>query len=183
MDLPNLIIFATEEVAEHSADAGVVGTLGLNAKLFIAQLINFSVVLFILWKWVFKPVGGALEKRRKKIDDSLKKAEDLEVRMQNFEKERQEEIAKARRQAEEIVQNALKAADEAKVETVEAARKEAEKVLADAKQAIMAEREEVFREVRREVAEITVMAAEKILKAKIDPQKDKQLIEESLNLK
>src|SRR3989344_1771355 len=93
MDLHNLILFATQQAAEHAGESGgAIGTLGLNWKLFIAQLINFSVIMFILWRWVFRPVGGALESRRKKIEESVAKAETIEKQMQESDRLREEKL-------------------------------------------------------------------------------------------
>ena len=69
MVLANLIILATGEVTKEAGSGGVIGTLGLNWKLFMAQLLNFGIVLFVLWKWVFRPVAGALETRRQRVEE------------------------------------------------------------------------------------------------------------------
>ena len=41
------IAHAAEEVAHSEAQTGVLGTFGVNWKFFVAQLINFSIVIFI----------------------------------------------------------------------------------------------------------------------------------------
>ncbi|MBX4188293.1 MAG: hypothetical protein KW793_04140, partial [Candidatus Doudnabacteria bacterium] len=45
-------IQSAAEAGAHKNSSGVLGTLGINWKLFLAQLINFSIVLFVFWKWV-----------------------------------------------------------------------------------------------------------------------------------
>ena len=43
----------------------------------IAQFINFAIVLFVLWRFAYKPVFEMLEARRKKITESLANAEKI----------------------------------------------------------------------------------------------------------
>lgn len=188
MDISNLIFLVTEagqaatEAAHtaESADGGVIGTLGLNWKLFLAQLINFLVVLFVLWKFVFKPVGGALEARRVKIEESIRNAEEVERRMQETHREREKMLADARKEADEVIKTALGAASQMKTETAAAARIEGEKIMETARETIDSEREKMLREVREEVAGLVVMASERIIGEKLDAKKDRELISKAL---
>lgn len=163
-----------------STDPNFIGTLGLNWKLFLAQLVNFGIVLVILWKWVFKPLSGALEQRRQRIGLSVKQAEEIEKRLAEFRAWQEQETQKARREAETILQKATTSAEQSKQEMVLQAKAEAEKILAKTKQAIEAEKEQLLVEVRSELAELTALATEKILRAKLDEKKDKELINEVL---
>lgn len=181
MEFSDWILLATEAGVEQASESGgVVGTLGLNLKLFVAQLFNFSIVLLILWKWVFKPVVGALEKRRQKIEDSVKKAEEIELKYQKIEANRHEELKRTRAEAQEILSKALAAADSSKTEIIQNAKVQANKILAEAKTNIVMEKEKMFSEIREEVANLTVMATEKILREKIDEKKDREFIEAAL---
>ena len=181
MHFPHIILFATEQAAaQASGQPSFVGTLGLNWKLFLAQLVNFGIVLFILWKWVFSPVTRALESRRQKIEDSVKKAEEIEKRMKESESERDNILKAARSEAEKINQRAVDAADSAKKEIVENARKESERILQDAEKAIEAERETVLKEVRQEIAHLIILSTEKIIKQKLDSKQDRELVDEVL---
>ncbi len=181
MDFSSFIVLAVEQAAEQAGEsAGFIGTLGLNWKLFLAQLINFAIVLLILWKWVFKPIGGALEARRKRIDDSLRKAQEIETRMQSAEKEYEQRLRQAQAESAKILRQTQAQAESAKQETADAARIEAERILADARAAIEADKERMFAELREETANLAVMATEKILREKLDEKKDREIIEAAL---
>ena len=181
MDITNLIILATEQVIEHAPEVesgGVIGTLGLNAKLFIAQLINFSIILFILWRWVWKPLGGALESRRKKIEESVAKAEAIDKQMQETQILREQKLRDAAGEAEAVLKRNLDAAEKMKTEIVSTAHGEAEKILIKAKETIEAEKQQMLKEVRTELADLVVMSTEKILRQKLDEKNDKKIVEE-----
>ncbi|OGE79331.1 MAG: ATP synthase F0 subunit B [Candidatus Doudnabacteria bacterium RIFCSPHIGHO2_01_FULL_46_14] len=184
MDILNFIILATEQAVEHAPEVvesgSVVGTLGLNAKLFIAQLINFSVILFILWRWVWKPLGGAMESRRKKIEESVAKAANIEKQAQEAQTTRELKLREAAVEAEAILQRNLDAGEKMKMEIVSTANNEAKKILAKAKQTIEAEKQHMLSEIKIEVADLVVMTTEKILRVKLDEKNDKKIVEEIL---
>ncbi len=178
MDIPNFILLATEQAAERGGFVGVAGTLGLNWKLFIGQVINFSVILLILWKWVFRPVSGALENRRKKIEDSVAKAEIIEKQLQETTAIREQQLRKTAAEAETILKKNTEAAEKAKAELISTAKHESEKILATAKITIETEKQQMLREVKTEITDLVVMATEKIINEKMDEKKDKELIRE-----
>jgi len=181
MHLHNLILLVTEQATENT---GFVGTLGLNWKLLLAQLVNFGIILFILWKWVFGPVVKALESRRQKIEESGKKAEDIEKRVRETDLERENILKTARVEAEAISKKAAFAADLTKQEIIAVAKAEAEKTLSQAKQEIEAEKNTAIKEVKQEIANLTILATEKIIKQKLDGKRDMELINDTIkNLK
>jgi F-type H+-transporting ATPase subunit b len=156
----------------------VLTSLGINWKLFIAQAVNFSIILLVLWKWVFKPVAGALEARRVKIEESVKKAETIEKARIDLASERAEELKRARLEAEAVLNKAIAEAQNIKQETIAGAHKEAEKMLASAKATMVREKDQMMLELREEVATLVVMGTEKILREKINSEKDKNMIKD-----
>ncbi|OGH68659.1 MAG: ATP synthase F0 subunit B [Candidatus Magasanikbacteria bacterium RIFCSPHIGHO2_01_FULL_47_8] len=183
MDIHPILLAAETavETAQHAESAGgVVGTLGLNWKLFVAQLVNFSVILFILWRWVFKPVAGALEARRQKIEQSVKKAGDIDRQQQELQARREQELKQARLEAETVLNKALAEAQNIKQHTIADTHTQTEKMLAEARVSMHAEKDQMFSELREEVANLTVMVAEKVLREKLDEKKDRKMIEEAL---
>ena len=78
--------------------------LGIDYKLLIAQIINFLVLLFVLWKFAYGPILAILEKRQKKIEKGLADAEAAEKRLEESEKKQKEVLRKARTEAKEIVE-------------------------------------------------------------------------------
>lgn len=169
---------AANEVAAPSG--GVLGLLGINFKLFIAQLVNFAIVLFILWKWVFTPITKQLQSRTASIEKSLKDAETTEKEKQEFNTWKKQEMAKARTEASGIVSAAAGEAESVKAQILAAAKAEQEKILETTKSQLKIEQEKAVAAVKTEVAGLVVSATEKILKQKLDPKKDKELIDEAL---
>ena len=158
----------------------VLSTLGINWKLFLAQLVNFSIVLFIFWKWVVKPLGATLTKRTEKIEQGLKNAEFTELEKKKFEEWKQQEMKKVRGEADHILRTTTDTANKIKQDTIVDAQKQAVKILEQSKSSIESEKAQMIREVKQEIATLVVAASEKILRGKLDSKKDHELINESM---
>lgn len=166
--------------SEHSEDTGVVGLFGLNWKLFLAQLVNFAIVLFVLWKFVFKPVTNNMQARAKKIEDSLVNADRITKEKEEFEHWKAEQMVNARHEATIILTEAKQNAEKLKAQTIEATRTEQQQVLEKAKKDLQAAEQQAVNQAKATIAEMVISSTEKLLKAKIDAKTDSKIIKESL---
>lgn len=181
MDISNFLIAATEAAGKQAKEsAGFVGTLGLNWKLFLAQAVNFGIVVFVLWKWVLGPVGKGLEERRERIAKSLKDAEEVETRLREAEAQYESRITEARKEAGRMMEETKLVSEKLKAEIIESGKTEAAKLTEHGRKAIEAEKEEALREIREAAAELVAVATEKVIREKLDEARDRKLIEEAL---
>ncbi len=169
-----------EEVHEESAEgiAAVAGQFGLKGDIFVAQLVNFIIVLVVLWRFAYKPIVRMLDERSERIEKSVKQAEQIEKRVDAIEKEREEILNVARTEAQGIAQKAHEQVEERREEMVEAAKREVERVIGKGKQKLAEEKESMLRDLRKDVIDIAALAAEKILKGEVDKNKAQSLAEE-----
>ncbi|MBX4187176.1 MAG: F0F1 ATP synthase subunit B [Candidatus Doudnabacteria bacterium] len=183
MDIHHIFIAATEvasEAAAQKASGGVLGTLGINWKLFLAQLVNFGIVLFVFWRWIVKPLGTTLTQRQERIESGLKNADRMDAEKKKFEEWKIGEMRKVRNEADNILRTTTDTANKIKQETIVEAQHQANKLLDQAKANIDSEKNQMLKEVKQEIATLVVTASEKILRHKLDPKKDHELINESL---
>lgn len=175
----------------HAADAAAAATavsttpsvttlLGIDWKLFLAQLVNFVIVLFILWKWAFTPLTKKLSERTALIDKSLKEADEINKLHAQAEADRLEAIRVARVEASAIISAAEKSANLAKDEIVAEAHKHAKQIAEESKRALASQQTEMMNQVRSDAALLIIAATEKILGEKLNPKTDKALIDRSL---
>lgn len=168
------------QVANEIAKEGLLGTFGVNWKLFLAQLVNFSVVLFILWKWVFTPAMTALENRRKAIERGLDDAEKAGMARQNAEREREAAILAAREEARRILEEAQAGSERARKEAVEAARREVAEVVAQGKAKLAEEKEAAVLAAKAELAELVIASTEKVLGETASKDRERGLIQSAV---
>ncbi len=166
----------TSEQAE--VPTGILGTFGIRGDLFAAQLVNFLLVLVVLWRFVYKPILAMLDKREAAIAQSVKDVEEISARMKVTEAERQATLASVTKEAQSIIESAMRETDARKNEMLEAAKREVERVIAKGKEQLAAEREASLMALRKDVVDIAVRAAAKIVTEGLTEKKSQSLAEE-----
>jgi F-type H+-transporting ATPase subunit b len=151
--------------------------LGIDWKLLIAQIVNFLVLLFVLWKFAYGPVLAMLEKRQKKIEKGLVDADEAHKKLAESAELQKEILRKARTEAKDIVEKAREQAEKSKSEIAVESKAQAEKIIAGAKAEIEQEKQKTIAEIKAEIGGLVVAATEKIIDEKMDEKKDKELIE------
>ena len=81
-------------------------TLGIQWPKLIAQFVNFSIVLFVLWRFAYRPIFNMLEVRRVKIAESVANSEKIKTQLAQTEADRQKVLAEAGQQANKLIEDA-----------------------------------------------------------------------------
>ena len=172
------------ETAPHttaeSTDGGVLATLGINETLFAFQLVNFAIVVAVLWFMILKPLTKKMAERQKMIEDSIDNAKKIETNLGMSERKYQERIDQAKVDANKFIEKAQHEALLVAEATKEKTKKEIEQLVETARKNIKTERDESINELKEHAADLIIAAAEKILSAKIDVAKDDKVIEEAV---
>ncbi|NQV11868.1 F0F1 ATP synthase subunit B [Candidatus Uhrbacteria bacterium] len=156
----------------HEAEEGdLLGQFGLSGSLFAAQLINFMIVMLVLWKFAYKPLLKLMQDRTEKIEQGLKHADEMEQRINELENDKEKVMAAARTEAKGIVAEAAEIAEKKRTETVANAKSEVEKVVATGKTQIAAQKEQMMAELKDEISALVVEAAKKVSGSAIDVKK------------
>lgn len=166
------------QTEEASPIASVAGTFGLRGDLFVAQLINFLVVLLVLWKFAYKPILKMLDEREKKIAKSVSDAEEITKRLRDAEKEKGEILRLAREEADAFARKSLEDTQARKAEMVTAAKQEVERVIAQGKTQLAQEHDAMMIAMRKEIVEIALAAASKVAGDTMTEKKSQSLAEE-----
>jgi F-type H+-transporting ATPase subunit b len=159
----------------------ILGTLGINARDFIWHTINFLLLIGLLTYFLYRPVVGMLEERTRRIQESLEAAERARAEVAQADRERDELLASARREIQEMMTTAQQVAERVQSDARAAANQEAQRIVESARQEAEAERAQAMAELRREVAALAVLAAERIIKKDLDEQSHRQLVDEFLD--
>jgi F-type H+-transporting ATPase subunit b len=177
---PHVVDAVQAAATAHEGETSLLGTLGIDWKLFLAQLVNFGIVLFVFWKWVVKPLGNTLTQRQERIEQGLKNADLMDSEKKKFDEWKLAEMKKVRTEADNILRTTTDTANQIKQETIADAQKQANKVMEQAKVSMESEKTQMMKEAKQEIATLVVAASEKILRGKLDAKKDQELISESV---
>jgi F-type H+-transporting ATPase subunit b len=140
-------------------------------------LLNFAIVLWALNKWLFKPLTGAIEAREREIEQAIQKAHEDRAEAERLRKEFEAQIASAHREAQEIINNATRAANATREQIENEARARAAEVLENATRTIEREKAKALAELREEVASLAIMVAGKVIEENLDDAKQRRLAE------
>src|SRR3990167_5639362 len=111
----------------------LINNFGIDPVLLLAQVINFIIVLFILKRFLYKPVLGMLKKRKDDIASSIKNTEETERRLKKTIEEEKEILKKAQDRAKKIIEDAINQSSQTSKDIQENAKKQSEKILSETK--------------------------------------------------
>lgn len=154
--------------------------LGINLPGLIAQIINFSLLIVVLYFVLYKPVLKMLDQRATRIKESLAQADRVRQESAQAEEQVKAQIEAARVEGRTIVGQATQVADRLKEEARGQAKQEADAIVARARTEIEREREEAMEALRRDFADLTMRAAGRVINASLDARQHQRLIEEVL---
>lgn len=153
---------------------------GVDWRLMVAQLINFLIVVGVLWFFALKPLTKTMESRNDEIAKGLDDAKSATERLEKVEQEVKDKLMEAKGQASDILEEAKKLGEKNKQEAVEKTKAEVEHLIAKAKEQIANEKDSMISEVKGEVSKMVVVALEKILSEGLSKDLDKKYIEKTL---
>jgi F-type H+-transporting ATPase subunit b len=129
--------------------------------------IIFAIVFFVLAKFGFPIITGMVEKRNKRISDSLEAARIAEDAIAHLTEEQERIISETRASQAKLLQEAAAERDKMIAQAQDKAREEAQKIMDDARARIQEEKEAAVREVRQEVAKLSIAIAEKVIRKEL----------------
>lgn len=144
------------------------------------QVVNFLLLLYLLNRFMFKPLLARMDERSAKIEKGLEDAEAAARDRELARAERETALTEARKEAAEMLANANKIATDTRNEIVAEARAEAEKVTTRAREEITAEKDKAMAELRAQVADLALEAAGKLVRADMNAATQRRLVEEFL---
>jgi F-type H+-transporting ATPase subunit b len=152
--------------------------LGINLGFLIFQILAFVIVLLTLQAWVYKPMLNMMEARKKKIADGIVDARVAAEARADAEKEAARILADAEAQASRIVREATDRATVAAQDVRNAADAEAARAREAAMGEAEQERNRLLGDLRGQVAALAIAAAQKLVGASLDEQRQHALIDE-----
>ncbi len=157
-------LLATATEGSENAVTRLMDTFGVQGNLLIAQMINFCLVSYVLYRFAIKPILKTVEERQKRISEGLQYAEEMKAQLASAEKERLELIRKAQADAQSLF---AKTKQESEL-YLQSQRKSTDEKIAQmfsqAQGAIEVERRNMLTEVKSEIASLVVATTERLLK-------------------
>lgn len=155
---------------------------GFDPRLLLAQIVNFLLVLWVLRRFLYKPVLSMLAKRKQAIQEGIENAERANKLLEEMTIKEQKLLQNAQKQAQKIIEEAKDQATHIIKETEDNARERAEKIVAEAKQKIEYETKETERRLTEHVSKIAIDFLRHAVKELFTPKTQEELMGKALKI-
>ena len=150
--------------------------LGINLGYIVSQLVNFTLLIVLLYFVAYRPILRMLDERSAKIKKGLEDADTASRRAAEMEQEFERRMTEARKEGQEQVAQAAQMGEKVRQEILDKAREEARGLVDKAKEEIGRERDVAMGELRQQVAELSLAISQKVIGESLDEQAQRRLV-------
>ncbi len=170
-----------EAVWAGGGEGGSGGLYDINTGLSFWTLVVFGILVFLLGKFAWGPILGAVQARESGIQSAIDEANAANEEATRLLAEHKAQLADARRQANELIAEGKAAGESVRKEIEEKARAEAQNMVDRARAEIERERDAALDTLRKESVDLALAAASRLMQENLDQAKDRQLVERYLS--
>jgi F-type H+-transporting ATPase subunit b len=152
---------------------------GVDWWKLISQMISFSIVVFVLNKYAYKPILDVLAARRAKIAEGLANAEEIKKQLAAAQAQSADILAKANASAQKIIDEARAVAKSLQEKESQRAIMEAEQIITKAREATEREHNKMLATLKREVARLVIDTTGKVTGKILTADDQRRLSEEA----
>ena len=152
--------------------------VGLVPWTFVAQICNLFIQMYLIKRFLFKPVNEMLEKRRALADAQIREAEQAKADADAIKTEYEQNMKEAKEKANEILTTAQKTAALQSEEMLKEAASQAAALKSKAESDIAQEKRKAVNEIKDEIGGIAVEIAGKVIEREISEEDHTKLIDE-----
>ena len=148
----------------------------LNPGLSVWTTFVFLILLGILWKFAWGPILEMVQAREDGIQGTLDQAANERDEAAKLLAEHRQQMADARRQAQQMIAEGKEAGERVRQGIEEKARIEGDAMIERARESIEREKDAALGELRKEAVDLALAAAAKLLQESLDEEQDRELI-------
>jgi len=141
--------------------------------LVVWMVLSFSILLFLLKKFAWKPIINMLNEREQTISEALDQAKLAREEMKSLQANNEQLIIIAKEERDGIIIEARNIREKMIVEAKEKANDEAQRIIEAAKETINFEKMKAITDLKNQVAQLSIEIAEKLISNELS-DKDKQ---------
>lgn len=143
---------------------------------FIAQIVNFLILVYLLWRFLYKPITQTMDKRQKQIESNWQEAqqqrEEAKAEADSYRRQRQE----WEEQQAEAMARAKEAAEEQRKMLIRQARQEVNQIEAEWRASLRRQQSDFLAQLRQQVGEQTYNLVRRTLRDVVDVEIEQQAI-------
>lgn len=153
----------------------------IDQTLLVAQIVNFILLVGLLYWLLYKPVRSFMDNRTAEIEQQIKSAEENQQAAEALRLDLENQAKESRQQARQFLDEATKKAEVAQAEMIAEARNEANAIIKRAQEMTVLEREKAWDELKTQVGELSLLLASKVINDSLDQSQHQLLIDNTLS--
>ncbi len=140
--------------------------------------INLIILVFVMKKFLFKPVMNIFSQRENEIGSMYERAEEAQKNAEKMESEYTEKLSSAKEEAARIMKDATHEATLRGEQIVSEAQQKASSLITKAQKEIEREKEAAVTQIKQDIASIAINIAEKVIEKDLSESDHERLLEE-----
>lgn len=154
---------------------------GVEPLLLLAQMVNFAILLFILKRFLYKPILKVLEERKNKIATSMKQSEQIQKKFEELDVKQQEILDNARNESAQIIDGAKSEAKTLANQIQIEASNQTQLSLKRAQETLALEKQKMISEAKKEIVSVVTSATQKVIGKMMTKKDNDRLVTEAVN--
>ena len=151
----------------------------INGTMWV-QILNFLILVAVLAKFCYKPILNVMKARQERIANDLENAAKAKEAAEASRKEYEAQLANARREAQTIIDKAVKQADVNTQAQLSELRTQLAREKEQARLDILQEREKAMRELRQDMVSLSIAMAGKVVARDMNTEENTKLVNQAI---
>ena len=148
--------------------------------VLVLTVCNFLLLVFLLKKFAWGPIIGALEKRETQIESDKQTAANARQQAEQLKQELDDRLAQISSEAAQKMAAAVKAGEAQKEQLLAQAKEQSERLLQQATAQIQAEKAKALADVRGEIVSISLLAASRVVEQNLKDENADKIVAQVL---
>ena len=152
-----------------------------DVGVMLLTICNFLLLVYLLKKFAWKGIIGALEKREEQIAQDKQRAQEARLSAEKLQAQLESKLSHIAQEAADKIAQAVKTAEAQREQLLAAAQEQSGRMIEQAREQIRAEQDQALAQVREELVSTALLAAEKITQQEISPAAARNAVERVLD--
>ena len=148
--------------------------------LIFWMLVSFSLVMYVLAKFAWKPIMKGIHQRENTIEKALEAANDAKKEMLQLKAGNEQLLRDAKDERDALMRDARKVKEAILEEARVKANEEAARIMENARENIQYEKMAAINDLKNQIASISIDIAEKLIGKELENKKQQQELTEKL---
>lgn len=158
----------------------ILNQFGFEPILFLAQIVNFLIILYVMKKFLYKPMLKILEDRKHKIAEGLRHAEEADKKLQETVQKEEEILQKAQGEARKMIEEARAEREEMLQQAENSTKAKIDSMLHEAREQIHFETNQAEKRLTSQVSRLALTFLEQAVKDLFGPQEQELIMKNAM---